>query len=675
MKQVLPGVVLVALSACSTQSAPTPAPAPSPQGGAVTKPETSAAALAYQKECEADLEDAKALFASLEKLGGDKTVATALEPLNALGIILDKGLNVSGLMREVHPDASLRAVAETCEQDFNKLSTELSLSRPVFDAISAIAPAKEDAVTTRYLVKLLRDFRRAGVDKDQTTRDKIRAINEEIVKLGQEFEKNIREDVRSIKLAAATELGGLPQDYIDGHKPGADGKITVTTDYPDYIPFMSYAKSDPLRLALYKEFRRRGYPKNIEVLNALLGKRYELSRLLGYDNWAAYITEDKMIRTDKAARTFIDKVANVALPRAKKDYDELLAELKKTLPGAKSVGDWQKTFIEEQLKRDKYKVDSQALRPYFPYDAVKQGILDISAKLFGLSYKRVELPVWDPSVEAYEVMVGDTLYGTFFLDMHPRQGKYKHAAAFPMRTGVAGKQTPVGALVCNFPGGDGTPGLMEHDDVETFFHEFGHLLHHILGGRQRWIGISGFNVEWDFVETPSQLLEEWAWDSAVLRTFAKDAGGEPIPEALVKKMRAARDFGKGLQARHQMFYAMLSLAYYDGDPAGKDTTAILKELQQKYSPFAYVDDTFMQYSFGHLNGYTAMYYTYMWSLVIAKDLFSVFQKQGLLNPDPATRYRQMVLEPGGSEDAAALVKKFLGRDYSFDAFAAWLNAG
>jgi len=308
--------------------------------------------------------------------------------------------------------------------------------------------------------------------------------------------------VRSIKLDSAQDLDGLPADWVELHKPGTDGKIAITTDYPDYIPFMSYAKNDGPRFALYKEFRKRGYPANQEVLARLLQKRYELAKLLGYDNWAVYITEDKMIKTAGAVQEFVDKVADVSKKRAKKDYDELLAQLKKEMPKAKEVGDWQKAYVEEQLKKSKYSFDSQLVRTYFPFENVKHGILAVTSQMFGLNYKKVNVPVWDKSVDAYEVRVGDTLYGTFFLDMHPREGKYKHAAAFPIKSGVLGKQTPEAALVCNFSGGDGTAGLMEHDDVETFFHEFGHLLHHILGGRQKWLNISGFNVEWDFVEAP-----------------------------------------------------------------------------------------------------------------------------------------------------------------------------
>ena len=211
--------------------------------------------------------------------------------------------------------------------------------------------------------------------------------------------------------------------------------------------------------------------------------------------------------------------------------------------------------------------------------------------------------------------------------------------------------------------------------METFFHEFGHLIHHLFGGKHQWVEVSGFNTEWDFVEAPSQMLEEWAWDATTLKSFATDKEGNPIPDELVSAMNRARDFGKGLWVSHQMFYASVSLNYYNRDPKGLDTTQMMKELQEKYSPFDYVDDTYFHYSFGHLDGYSAIYYTYMWSLVIAKDLFSVFQDAGLLDQEAAARYRNLILGPGGSKDAADMVRDFLQRDYAFDAFSTWLNAG
>ncbi|MCK5689812.1 Zn-dependent oligopeptidase, partial [Myxococcota bacterium] len=522
----------------------------------------SEAALKYQAECKANLDTAQKIFAELEADKGEKTVATVLEKANKLWIEIDRGYNTAGLLANVHPDEGLRNTADKCEQDFAKLNTNIGLSRPLFDAISAVDISKENKVTKRYVDHVLRDFRRAGVDKDPATREKIRTINEELVKIGQNFGKNIRSDVRQIELSSVDDLKGLPADYIEAHKPNKEGKIILTTDYTDYVPFANYAESDAKRFEFYKIFRNRANPKNKEVLESLINKRHELAQLLGYKTWAHYITEDKMIKTDKAAADFIDKIATVSAKRADKDYAELLKQLQKEQPAAKKVGDWQKSYIEEQLKRDKYAFDSQSVRKYFPYDNVKNGVLTTVSKLFGVEFKKVEREVWHPSVESYEISDGGKVIGKFFLDMHPRDNKYKHAAAFPIASGVEGVQVPEASLVCNFPGGDDPMELMEHDQVVTFFHEFGHLIHHLFGGQHRWVGVSGFNTEWDFVEAPSQMLEEWAWTAESLQSFAKTTDGKVLPKEDIAKMNKARNFGKGLWVKHQMFYASVSLGYY-----------------------------------------------------------------------------------------------------------------
>jgi thimet oligopeptidase len=316
------------------------------------------------------------------------------------------------------------------------------------------------------------------------------------------------------------------------------------------------------------------------------------------------------------------------------------------------------------------------VRPYFAFDRVKQGLFDVTGRLFGVSYRRLtDAPVWHPSVEAYEMLENGRAVARFYLDMHPRPDKYNHAAEFPLRAGVAGRQLPEAALVCNLPGGQpGDPGLMTHDDVETFFHEFGHLLHALLAGRQRWVGISGISTEQDFVEAPSQMLEEWTLDPVTLATFAKHhETNEPIPAPLVSRMRRASEFGKALTVRQQMVYAKLSLSVYDRDPKQVNTTTLVRELTNKYLPTKYVDGTHFQTSFGHLDGYSAVYYTYMWSLVIAKDLFSRFDRDNLLSPNVAARYRDAVLAPGGSKPAAELVQDFLGRPFNSQAWRTWLD--
>jgi thimet oligopeptidase len=354
----------------------------------------------------------------------------------------------------------------------------------------------------------------------------------------------------------------------------------------------------------------------------------------------------------------------------------LIARKQKDVPAPPSSNAWETATTRELVRKSEYDFDSQKMRPYLPYDRVKQGVLDLSSKMFDVEFRRVaNAPVWDPSVECYEMYDGGKLAGRFYLDMHPRQNKYNHAAQFDIQTGVAGRQIPEAALICNLPGGEaGDPGLMEFGDAKTFFHEFGHLLHTLFAGGQHWVGIGGIRTEHDFVEAPSQMLEEWMMEANVLQTFAKHyQTNEPIPTALVQQMKRANEFGKGLGVRRQMVYARTSLSCYDRPPAEVNTDLLIKSLTEKYQPFPFVDGTHWQCAFGHLDGYSAVYYTYMWSLVIAKDMFSQFDRANLMDPKVATRYRSTVLAPGGSAPAADLVAHFLGRPFSFESYRRWLN--
>ncbi len=636
------------------------------------------AAQALTDEIQGHLDRAQTLLDKLVAVQGPRTVENTLTVMNDIGIELDAASSKSSLMENVHPDPAVRAAAETASQDVQAFATKLSLNRDVYDAVVAVDTTGATPVTERLVEHTLRDYRRSGVDKDEATRARIQKLQEELVKIGQDFDRNIREGTRSIYVDGPKDLEGLPEDYIAAHQPDSTGKIKITTDYPDYLPFMSYARNGEARKRLYEEFTNRAYPKNREVLKQLLEKRYELAQLLGYENWAAYVTEDKMVKSPENAEAFIEKLDEAAKPRAAEDYAMLLARKQKDYPNATSVEEWEKSYYSELVKAEQFDYDSQEIRQYFSFPKVEQGVLDVTSKLFGVTYKRVtDTPVWDPSVECYDMFEGDQRIGRFYFDLHPRAGKFSHAAQFTMQTGVEGRQIPIGVLVCNFPGGkEGDPGLMEHDDVETFFHEFGHLLHHEFGGHQKWINFSGVATEWDFVEAPSQMLEEWTYDTPTLQTFAVNyKTGKPIPNELVAKLRAARGFGNGTYVTQQNFYTAISLDIYDRPPDQVDLNAVVPALQAKYGMFAYVPGSHMYASFGHLDGYSAMYYTYMWSLVIAKDLFSHFNHANLLDPTIATEYRRDVLEPGGTQDAAKLVEHFLGRPYSFDAFREWLNKG
>ena len=662
-------------TAMDSSSQPTPAHTqaaqalPPPQAARIlTGPLESFAAA-----CTADMEKARASIATLKGLKaateGPAVLAAYDEATGALGA----AANRSSLAREVHPDAAFRDAARECEQRIDALNVEISQDRGVYDALAAVDLSRTDGPTRHWMQRTLLDFRRAGVDRDDATRTRVKALNEELLKLGQTFGKNIAEDVRKVELDPK-ELEGLPEDYRKAHAPGANGKAVLTSNYPDYFPFMTYAKDARAREKVWRAYRQRAYPRNQDVLSQLIAKRHELATLLGYPTWAAYVTETKMSRTQQTAADFIQKVASTAEQRAKQEYAELLARKQQEEPKATVLEPWDQDHYEDRLKAERFGFDSQAVRPYFEYARVKQGVMDTTAKMWGITYVPVkDAAVWHPEVEAYDVTEGDRLLGRIYLDMHPRDDKYKHAAQFDLAAGQAGKRYPEGVLVCNFP----RPGeLMTYDEVETFFHEFGHLLHHVFAGRQQWRGITGISTEWDFVETPSMLLQQWASNPEVLQQFARHhQTNEPIPTQLVEKLRASREFGKGLWTRRQMFLAAVSLEYFSREP-GFDTTTALVKLQEKFTPFRHEhrDGTHFELAFGHLEGYSAAYYTYVWSMVIAKDLETEFQKKGYLDRETAMKYRRTILEPGGSKPAAELVKDFLGRPYGFEAYRAYLDA-
>ncbi len=628
---------------------------------------------AYKKSCEEELAKATAIFRSLESLDGEKTVETVLKPLNEMEALLEKTGGKASLFYNVHPNQEIRDVAENQEKELTKLYNEISLSRPLFEAVKKVDVSATDEQTKRYHKHMLRDFRRSGVDQPEEVRNRIKKLNEELTELGQQFSLNTRQDVRSITLSSTNDLAGLPEDYIAAHLPDTNGTITITTDYPDYIPFSRYAENDELRKKLYIEFKNRAYPTNGDVLKEILIKRYELANLVGYKNYADFETETKMVKNVKTVRNFIDEVSAIARPRAEKEYQVLLKRLQQIDPKATAVGDWQKTYLEELIRKEQFEVDAKAIRSYFQFGVVRDGIFDLTTALYGVTFRPWDTEVWDPDVTAYELLDGDKVIGRFYLDLHPRENKYKHAAHFGIQGGIAGKQLPVSALVCNFPGKGDDSALMEHAQVETFLHEFGHLLHHLFSGNQQWIRFSGISTELDFVEAPSQMLEEWVWNANTLKMLAKNKEGKTIPPELVEKMVAAKEFGNGLFTTHQMFYAATSITIYDQNPANIDLSKTMDSLQEKYSMFKPVPDTHMYANFGHLYGYSAMYCTYMWSQVIAKDLFSRFEAD-MMDKKVAADYRKNILAPGGSKDAKDLVEGFLGRPYSFEPFANWLNS-
>jgi thimet oligopeptidase len=586
-----------------------------------------------------------------------------LQVWNDANIALANAFAATSLLTSVHPDAAVIELAEAIEAEARRFSSDLHLDRAVYEQLQSVRQDPLDDGARRMLVDALRSFRRSGVALDDSVRDRLRTLNERETDLGQAFSRNIRDGRREATVPAAA-LAGLPDDFVAAHAVDDTGSVRITTEYPDVHPFLTYSRDAEARRMVAMEYFNIAWPENDQVLGELLRLRDEKARLLGYPNWPDFDAEVKMIGSGAEIEKFVDRIAADSLDAGRRELATLEARGAQDGIERIDLSNWRYCF--ESVKREQYGVDAQEVRRYFDFALVHQGLLDVTSRLFGLRYEPVEVATWHDEVTSYDVLLGGERIGRIHLDLHPRARKYNHAAQFDLVPGVRGRQLPEGVLVCNF-----ARGLMDHHEVVTLFHEFGHLMHHVLAGRHEWVRFSGVATEWDFVEAPSQMLEEWAWDAGVLQVFARNAEGTPIPTELVDRMRAADEFGKGFLARTQMFYAAVSYKLHMEMP--DDITARLFELYPEYSLIAPLEGTHFHAGFGHLEGYTSAYYTYMWSLVIAKDLFSAFDADDLFAPEVAHRYRDAVLTAGGSKDAADLVEDFLGRPYNTDAFTAWLN--
>jgi Zn-dependent oligopeptidase len=635
---------------------------------------------ALQAWINARLAAEKADIDKLLAVTGPRTVDNTLRPYDDAESELAIAGNNAYLLYSLADAAPMRDMGQKMTSVVSQANTELNLNPQVYHALAAVPLPGNDPATRHYLERTLLEYRLAGVDKDEATRAKVRALQDQITNLSLDFGRNISDGTLRIK-ATRAELAGLPADYIARHKPDADGNYTLTTDAPDQAPVLNFADNAALRMRMYEAYHGRAFPQNEKVLRDLLTAREQLAHTLGYGNFADLATADQMIGSAANVQKLIDQVDAASHSVAQREYDEVLAFAQQRQPGIKSISIADYLYWTEQYRRAKFDFDAQSVRPYFSYTQVQAGILSTASRLFHVSFRQVkDVPVWDPSVDTYDVYdeasgnAGKRL-GRIYLDMHPREGKDKWFSSAPVVPGIRGRQLPEGMLVCNFSGGTaGDPGLMQYDEVVTFFHEFGHLMHHILGSQGEWSGEGGFDVEGDFVESPSQMLEEMFHSTAILQSFGKNyQTGEPIPAPLVAKMNAASAYGRGRWIQNQLLYSSYSLQLHTMPPASIDFDALFQQDMKRFNTFAPVPDDHFFASFTHLTGYASNYYTYVLDKVIAIDFFDQFDRNHLLDGPTAMRYRRTVLEPGATMPAAQLVKDFLGRPQNINALKAWIN--
>ena len=604
---------------------------------------------------------------------GARTIDNTLRPYDDVLLELDAVGSQAGLIQVVHPDAKVRQTAEQISQKASAFATELSLNRGVYDALGGARrePRRrgDEVLRAADAARLPAGRRRQGRADAQAHPAAARRAGAHRPGLRPQHPHRPADGDGQERRRSSTACRPTSSR---GTSPTPTATITLTIDYPDSLPVFSYAKNEDLRKRMYMEYNNRAYPKNIEVLDKMIAKRAELARLIGFSSWADYITADKMVgKREERVRLHRPHRRGVGAESAQREYETLLKRKQQDVPGATVVNAWENTYYAELVRKASYDFDSQSVRPYFPFDRVKQGLFDVTSTLFGVTYRPLkDAPVWDPSVEAYEMLEDGTLVGRFYLDMHPRPNKYNHAAEFGIRTGVAGRQIPEAALVCNLPGGEpGDPGLMTHDDVVTFFHEFGHLVHALLAGHHQWVGIGGTSTEQDFVEAPSQMLEEWTWDPATLATFAKHyQTNEPIPggareaDAARERVRqgARRPAADGLREAVAVDVRPRSeVGRHDGDGQGPDerSTGRSRTSRARTSRPRSAISTATRPCTTRTCGRSSSPRT-----CSASSIARTCSRR------PSHKYRDTILAPGGSKPAAALVRDFLGRPFDFRAW-------
>lgn len=579
-------------------------------------------------------------------------------------------LGMSGFLSYVSTDKKFRDAANDLQMQISQYMVDVATRRDVYKAIREYTDTNPrlDPVQAKLVKEMLIGFKNSGMDLNDADLEKFKALNKEKAEYIIKFDKNIQE-YKDPLAVTQEQLQGLGEDYIQKLSKTDDGKYLVTLDYPDYVPFMQNADDEQARKELEFKFNRRGGQENVELLEKTLTLRREIARLLGYKNHAELRLEDRMAKNPKTVMAFLKDLQKKLKPLGKKEDKEMIAyKNSKTGKNSRTLYSWESGYWSNKFRKENLELDSEKIKEYFPSQVVIDGMLDLFGGVFGITFEPVDIPVWHPDVKAFKIKdkASGELVAYFYMDLYPREGKYKHAACFGLVEGEEKQdgtyQIPFVAIVANLnkPSGD-TPSLLKHGEVETLFHEFGHVLHNALT-KAKYSAFSGTSVSWDFVEAPSQMLERWAWDPQVLKKISKHyKTGEALPDDLIKRMIAAKNFGAGGMYLRQDFFAQYDMTLHTADTT-PDTTKLYFELTKKIRGLPLTKGTIPQASFGHImGGYDAGYYGYLWSEVIAEDFFGEFKKNGIFNPETGLKFRREILEKGGTLDEEEMVENFLGR--------------
>ncbi|HYH05995.1 MAG TPA: M3 family metallopeptidase [Thermoanaerobaculia bacterium] len=612
--------------------------------------------------CESALARARELLAGIETLPLEQvSVERVLDAWDDVSMVLEDAFGAISLLNSVHPDKEVRDACDVALVQENSFLTDVFQNEAFYERVRRVQP---QTIAARELQKhLIEAFEDSGVSLPPEKRQRFKEISDRLTELGQEFAKNIRENETRLRFTPE-ECRGLPQSWLDRQQRDDDGNYVVGFDYPDYVPFLMNAQDEDARRRYWTANTLRGTARNLDVLDEIVTLRKEIADLYEVPSFAHYVTKRRMVESPETVTKFLDEVRSVVTEAELRDLEELAA-----IKGG-PIQRWDVAFYRERLREQRYAIDQEALRKYFPSEPTVRWMLDISERLYGVRFERGDVPVWHEDVIYLDVLDAATgaFIGGIYLDLYPRDGKYKHAAAWPVRGDCrrTGRK-PISVLVTNF---DRT-GLT-HDELETLLHEFGHVLHGVLSDTY-YLNHSGTSVQRDFVEAPSQMYEEWASRMESLsRLDAHCADCPRIDASLVERLNSAKKFGSGIDYGRQLLYASFDMALSNEHPG---RSIDVWSQMEGATPMGYIDGTQFPGTFEHIaSGYAAGYYGYMWAKVIALDLVSAFGAD-LMNEETGRRFRAMILSRGSEEPAKDLVERFLGRAVASEAFFAHIRGG
>ncbi len=636
----------------------------------------------------------------LEALGastGPFTFEGTLGALEAVTERLDFTMGVVGHLESVATTPELRAAYNAVQPEVSEFFSSIALHAGVWSALKGFAATDEaralSGTKKRFLDKTLADFRRSGADLDPAGKKRLSEIDVELSTLTLRYGQNVLDSSNAFELLVEdrNKLAGLPEGAIEAAKASAEqkgqGGYRFTLQAPSYVPALTYLDDAGIREALYRAYNSRataGALDNRPIIQSILALRREKAKLLGFATFADLVLEDRMAKSGGAARRFVQTLRDKAEPFFARENAELLA-FRREIEGADApaLEPWDVGYYAEKQRRARYDFDEEALRPFFPLEQVMGGAFAIAEKLYGVKIEPwSEAAVWHPSVRAYRMReIDGRVSAAFYADVAPRESKRDGAwmqglvtSIAPGLPGGSGPDRHLEVLAGNMtpPLGD-RPALLNRREVETVFHEFGHLMHH-ASSTVEVRTLAGTNVAWDFVELPSQIMENWCWEREALDLFARHyQTGEALPDAVLAKMRAARSFRAANAMMRQLGFAEVDLALHMDWDEARDGDAIgyARAILQRYSAASLPDDHAMIAGFTHLFsspvGYAAGYYSYKWAEVLDADAFSRFKREGLFSREVGLSFRGDILSRGDSEDPMVLYKRFMGREPTLEA--------